>query len=101
MFVTYKDSFTLSKSKPNIYTMIVSPDIIITSHIARLDGYMLHGQAFKKPKTYLIIEMIPILVYYSYERKYHNLTSMFVPGYQCSYVYIDIEKGTLLYKDIQ
>ena len=70
-------------------------------HTARLDGYVLHGQAFKKPKTYLIIEMIPILVYYSYATKYHKLASMFIPGYQCSNIYNDIEKGTLLYKDIQ
>ena len=61
-----------------------------------------HGQAFKKPKTYLIIEMIPHhLVYYSYERKYHKLSSMSVPGYQCSNIYIDIEKGALMNKDIQ
>ena len=43
--------------------------------IARPGGYVMHGQAFKKPKTYLIIEMIPHhLVYYSYERKYHKLS---------------------------
>lgn len=95
-------------------------DMLISSHTARPDGYVLHGlilnhpynhihiylitshgQVFKKPKTYLIIEMIPILVYYSYATKYHKLTSMFVPGYQCSNIYIDVEKGTLINKDIQ
>ena len=69
--------------------------------IARPGGYVLHDQAFKKPKTYLINEMIPILVYYSYERKYHNETSMFVPGYQCSNVYINVEKRASMNKDIQ
>ena len=56
---------------------------------------------FKKPKTYLNNEMIPILVYYSYATKYHKLTSMFVPGYQCSNIYINVEKGALMNKDIQ
>ena len=52
-------------------------------------------------KTYPIIEMMPFLVYYSYERKYHNGTSMNIHGYQCSNVYIDVEKGALMNKDIQ
>ena len=52
-------------------------------------------------KTYLINEMIPHLVYYSYATKYHNLTSMFVPGYQCSNVYINVEKRASMNKDIQ
>ena len=52
-------------------------------------------------KTYLIIEMMPFLVYYSYARKYHNEASMHIPGYQCSNVYIDVEKGALMNKDIQ
>ena len=138
MLPTYKDSFTLSKSKPNIYTMKESPqykrfkhinitgdtlslsdtrlsvsdrailalpyaDMIArpSGHTVRPDGYVLHGQAFKKPKTYLIIEMIPILVYYSYATKYHKLSSMFVPGYQCSNVYINVEKRASINKDIQ
>jgi len=50
---------------------------------------------------HLIFEMILILVYYSYERKNHKLTSMNIPGYQCSNVYIDVEKGVLMNKDIQ
>ena len=39
--------------------------------------------------------------YYSYEQKYHNLASMFVPGYQCSNVYINVEKRASMNKDIQ
>ena len=70
-------------------------------HTARLDGYVLHGQAFKKPKTYLIIEMIPFLIYYSYATKYHKLASMFVPGYQCTNIYINVEKSASMNKDIQ
>lgn len=51
---------------------------------------------------HLIIEMEEyFLVYYSYERKYHKLTSIFIPGYRCSNVYINVEKGTLINKDIQ
>jgi len=69
--------------------------------IARPGGYVLHGQVFKKPKTYLINEMIPFLVYCPYATKYHKLSSMFIPGYQCSNVYINVEKGTLMNKDIQ
>ena len=69
--------------------------------IARPGGYVLHGQAFKKPKTYLINEIIPFLVFYSYVTKYHNLTSMFVPGYQCPNIYINVEKSASMNKDIQ
>ena len=91
-----------------------------SSIIRTMQGYVLHGlilnhpynhthnylitshiQVNTKPKTYPIIEMIPILGYYSYATKYHKLASMNIPGYQCSNIYIDIEKGTLLYKDIQ
>ena len=72
------------------------------SHPARLGGYVLHGQVYTKPKTYLIIEMIPvILVYYSYATKYHNSASMNIPGYQCSNVYINVEKRASMNKDIQ
>ena len=81
-------------------------DMIITGHIVRPDVSRpsvstSHDQAFKKPKTYPIIEMMPFLVYYSYATKYHKLSSMFVPGYRCSNVYINVEKGTLKNKDIQ
>ena len=44
---------------------------------------------------HLIFEMILILVYYSYERKYYKLTSMFIPDYQCSNIYISIEKRSI------
>ena len=40
-------------------------------------------------------------IYYSYERKYYKPTSMFIHDYQCSNVYISIEKGTSMNKDIQ
>lgn len=52
-------------------------------------------------KTYLIIEITSILVYYSYATKYHKLSSMFIHDYQCSNVYISIEKRALINKDIQ
>ena len=61
----------------------------------------LYNQVFKKPKTYLINEMIPILVFYSYATKYHNSAPMNISGYQCSNVYINVEKGALVNKDIQ
>ena len=70
-------------------------------HTARLDGYVLHGQVFKKSNLHLNIEMLPFLVYYSYERKYHNEASMNIPGYQCSNVYINVEKGASMNIDIQ
>ena len=50
---------------------------------------------------YLIIEISSILVFYSYATKYHKLSSMFVPGYRCSNVYINVEKGASMNKDIQ
>ena len=53
------------------------------------------------PFLYLIIEITSILVFYSYATKYHNLASMFVPGYQCSNVYINVEKRASMNKDIQ
>ena len=76
-------------------------DMLISGHVARPDGYVLHGQVFKKSKLYPIIEMMPFMVFYSYERKYHKLASMNIPGYQCSNIYIDVEKGALMNKDIQ
>ena len=51
---------------------------------------------------HLIIEMEEhFLVFYSYATKYHKLASMFIPGYQCSNIYINVEKGALVNKDIQ
>ena len=76
-------------------------DMIISGHTARPDGYVLHGQVFKKSKLYPIIEMMPFMIFYSYERKYHKLASMNIHGYQCSNIYIDVEKGTLMNKYIQ
>ena len=45
------------------------------------------------PFLYLIFEMLPILVYYSYATKYYKLASMNIPGYQCPNVYINVEKS--------
>ena len=53
------------------------------------------------PFLYLIIEITSILVFYSYATKYHKLSSMFVPGYRCSNVYINVEKRASMNKDIQ
>ena len=69
--------------------------------IAWPGGFVGRAQGVKKPKTYLIIEIIPFLVFYSYATKYHNLASMFIPGYQCSNVCINVEKGASMNKDIQ
>ncbi len=84
-----------------ILALSYADTVIFSGHPARPDGYVLHGQVFKKSKLHLNNEMIPILVFYSYATKYHKLSSMFIPGYQCSNVYIDIKKGTLINKDIQ
>ena len=62
--------------------------------IARPGGYVLHGQVFKKPKTYLINEMIPFLVYCPYARKYHLWSLMYNPGYQCTNMFINVEIWT-------
>ena len=97
---TPKTDKTLSVSDRALFAISYA-DMIITDHTVRLDGYVLHGQVNTKPKTYLIIEMMPFLVFYSYATKYHKLSSMFVPGYQCSNVYINVEKGALMNKDIQ
>ena len=53
------------------------------------------------PFLYLIFEMLPILVYYSYATKYYKLASMNIPGYQCPNVYINVEKRASINKDIQ
>ena len=51
---------------------------------------------------HLIFEMKKhFSIYYSYATKYHKLASMFVPGYQCSNVYINVEKRASINKDIQ
>jgi hypothetical protein len=98
-------------SRPNVSTshdlipnyLIVFYGLILNHPYTHIHNYLntSHGLVNTKPKTYLIIEMVPHLIYYSYERKYHKLSSMFVPGYQCSNIYIDVEKGALMNKDIQ
>ena len=103
---TPKTDKTLSVSDRALLALSYA-DMIITDHTVRPDVSRpsvstSHGRVNTKPKTYLIIEMIPHhLVFYSYERKYHKLSSMFNTGYQCSNIYIDIEKGALMNKDIQ
>jgi hypothetical protein len=88
---------------PTIKTLSVSDRAVpYADMIARPGGYVLHDQAFKKPKTYLINEMEEhFLVFYSYATKYHNLASMFIPGYRCSNIYINVEKRTSMNKNIQ
>ena len=99
---TQKTDRLLSVCDRAILALSYADTVIISGHTARPDGYVLHGQAFKKPKTYLIIEMEEnFLVYYSYATKYHKLSSMFVPGYRCSNVYINVEKRASMNKDIQ
>ena len=92
----------------------VRPDVsrpsVSTSHGLILDHLYHHThnyliasriQVNTKPKTYPINEMIPHMVYYSYATKYHKLSSMFITGYQCSNIYINVKKGALMNKDIQ
>ena len=69
--------------------------------IARSNGFVVRAREVKKLKTYLIFEMLPILVYYSYEQKYHKLTSLNIYSYQCSNVYINDEKRASINKDIK
>ena len=90
-----KTDRTLSVSDRALFVLLYA------DMIARTDGYVLHGQVFKKSNLHLINEMIPFLVYYSYATKYHKLASMNIPGYQCSNVYINVEKVALMNKDIQ
>lgn len=72
-----------------------------TANLRRSEKQAQSARGVKNLKTYLIFEMLPILVYYSYERKYYKLTSMFIPGYQCPNVYINVEKSASMNKDIQ
>ena len=69
--------------------------------ITRSDSFIMRARGVKKLKTYLIFEMLPILVYYSYATKYYKLASMNIPGYQCPNVYINVEKSASMNKDIQ
>ena len=100
---TQKTDRLLSVCDRALFTLPYA-DMIITDHILRPDVSrpdVSRPSVFKKPKTYLNNEMTPILVYYSYATKYHKLTSMNIPGYQCSNIYINVEKGALMNKDIQ
>ncbi len=93
---TQETGRTLSVSDRALFVLLYA------DMIARPGGYVLHGQVFKKSNLHLNIEMIPHhLVYYSYEQKYHKLSSMFVPSYQCSNIYINVEKRASMNKDIQ
>jgi len=87
-------------SRPSVS---ISHGLILNHPYNYIHNYLITSRirVYTKPKTYLIIEMIPHLVYYSYATKYHKLSSMFVPGYRCSNVYINVEKGTLKNKDMQ
>ena len=97
-----------------IFGHIARPDVsrpsVSTSHGLILNHLYHHThncliascvQVNTKPKTYPINEMKPHMVYYSYATKYHKLSSMFVPDYQCSNIYINVKKGALMNKDIQ
>ena len=77
-----------------ILALSYADTVIFSGHIARPGEYVLHVQVNTKPKTYLIIEMIPFLVYYSYARKYHLLSLMYNPGYQCTNMFINVEIWT-------
>ena len=87
-------------SRPSVST---SHDLILDHLYHHTHNYLIASriQVNTKPKTYPIIEMIPILVYYSYATKYHKLSSMFVPDYRCSNIYINVEKEASMNKDIQ
>jgi len=85
---------------PSVYDRAIlalsyADTVIFTGHILRPGN--------QKVKTvHLIIEMEEhFLGFYSYVTKYHKLSSMNIPGYQCSNVYINVEKVALMNKDIQ
>ena len=115
-----KTNRMLSVYERAYHSLLYADTVIITGHVSRpivstshgpilnhpythIHNYLItsHIQVNTKPKTYLIIEIIPHLIYYSYATKYHKLSSMFVPGYQCSNVYINVEKGASMNIDIQ
>jgi hypothetical protein len=84
-----------------LFTLPYADTVIITGRDPYTDGLCYTGRVFKKSNLYPIIEMVPHPIYYSYATKYYNLTSMNIPGYQCSNIYIDVEKGALMNKWIQ
>jgi hypothetical protein len=91
----------LSVSDRALYQHSQIPISVFQVNDTKTKMYNHDNYAILAGKTYLIIEMIPHLVFYSYATKYHNLASMFVPGYQCSNVYINVEKSASMNKDIQ
>ena len=94
----YKRFKRINTQKTNKLLSICDRALLALSYydmIIRSDSFIVRARGVKKLKTYLIFEMLPILVYYSYEQKYHKLSSMFVPGYRCSNIYIDIEKRSI------
>ena len=110
---TPKTDRLLSVSDRALLALSYTDTVIITGHISRpsvstshgliLDHLYRHTHKYliasrirvnTKPKTYLIIEMIPFLVYYSYARKYHLWSLMYNPGYQCTNMFINVEIWT-------
>ena len=92
-----------SKYKRFKHSTITSDTLPLSYYdiITRSDSFIMRARGVKKLKTYLIFEMLPILVYYSYATKYYKLASMNIPGYQCPNVYINVEKSASMNKDIQ
>ena len=100
----YKRFKRINTQKTNKLLSICDRALLALSYydmITRTDSFIVRARGVKKIKTYLIFEMLPILVYYSYEQKYHKLTSMNIHSYQCSNIYIDNEKRASMNKDIQ
>ena len=73
--------------------MIVSPDIIITGHIARLDGYVLHDQVIKKSKRF-----ISILRWKSTSWFITHMSENTTMRHQCSSLVINAQMYTLMSK---
>ena len=91
----------LSVSDRALYQHSQIPISVFQVNDTKTKMYNHDNYAILAGKTYLIIEITSILVFYSYATKYHKLSSMFVPGYQCSNVYINVEKRASMNKDIQ
>ena len=109
---TPKTDRLLSVSDRAVFSLPYA-DMLIFGHISRpsvsishglipdhpynhIHNYLItsHVQVNTKPKTYLINEMIPFLVYCPYARKYHLWSLMYNPGYQCSNMFINVEIWT-------
>jgi len=91
----------LSVSDRALYQHSQIPISVFQVNNTKTKMYNHDNYAILAGKTYLIIEITSILVFYSYATKYYKLASMFVPGYQCSNVYINVEKRASMNKDIQ